>query len=101
MGFLFWKKKKVEVVKNEVNTAVKVDKHTAQMNCMIIKSFTNEQGITEYTAKFSIGDRKFTFSGAVDTHKSNISSIDVGDVFVALYDPNNPSDAVIKDFQEL
>lgn len=99
MGFLFWKKKKIEIIEEKPIVPEK-DRRTAEMKCMIIRSFTNEQGVTEYTAKFSIGDRKFTFNGVVDSQKLS-EPMDVGDVFVAMYDPNNPNDAIIKDFQEL
>ena len=99
MGFLFWKKKKIEIIE-EKSIVPEKDRRTAEMKCMIVKSFVNENGITEYTAKFSIGDRKFMFNGAVDASKLS-DPVDVGDVFVAMYDPNNPNDAIIRDFEEL
>ena len=100
MGLFFKKKKKIELIEERPIVSDK-DRRTSQMNCMIVRSNVNEKGITEYTAKFSIGDRKFMFDGAVDTRKLNIDPVDVGDVFVAMYDPNNPNDAIIKDFEEL
>ena len=99
MGLFFKKKKKVEIIE-EKSIATPKDKRTAQINCMIVRSFVNDKGITEYTAKFSIGDRKIMFNGAVDARKLS-DPMDVGDVFVAMYDPNNPEDAIIRDFEEL
>lgn len=101
MGLFFKKKKKIEEVKQEINTNVVVDKHTAQTNCMIIKSNVLPDGVTEYTVKYSIGDRKYMLDGKINTKKHNIESMDIGDVYVLLYDPENPQDAVIKDFKEL
>lgn len=100
MGLFFKKKEKPQQKVAVEMKPQKVKKYEGKTSGMITEIKEMKVNSAIIVLKYAIGDRKYFLTQKPTSKQTNIQNLDVGDVFVILYNKEDPSDAIVEDFVE-